>query len=132
MKKDILFLPLVDVSVIAKPLENDSQWQVILVNHSVETLQKIMISSTGYGLIDESMTQTSTLRHFHEELAPGQHQLIERIDPSVFGLENEYWVSCWINEQLVDKRFLFEANVIQSVNTKQVSFFPEAVVLATY
>lgn len=131
MKKDILYLPMEDISVVAKPIDDDYQWQIILVNHSNHLLQKIMISTTGYGVVDESALQTSTLRHFFEELAPNRHQIIERIDPSVFGLENEYWVSCWINEQLIDKRFIFAPDSIHEEYLNSVGFYPEPVVVAT-
>jgi hypothetical protein len=131
MKKDILLLPMEDVSVVAKPLTDDFQWQVLLINHSEKTLKNIMVASTGSGLINESVTQTSTLRHSYEELLPGQNQLIERIDPSVFGLENEYWVSCWVNDQLLDKRFVFEADSIDSNYIQKVAFFSEEVIVAS-
>lgn len=130
MKRDIFVLPMENVSVVAKPLVDDLQWQVLLVNHSTETLKNIMVASTGYGLINESVTQTSTLRHFYEELAPGQNQIIERIDPSVFGLENEYWVSFWINEQLIDKRFIFQVGSIDPKHVKKFNFFEEEIILA--
>lgn len=130
MKKDIFVPPMENVSVVAKPLVDDLQWQVLLVNHSTETLKNIMVASTGYGLMNESVTQTSTLRHFYEELAPGQNQVIERIDPSVFGLENEYWVSFWINQQLIDKRFIFQADSIDLKHVKKFNFFEEEIILA--
>ena len=48
--------------------------------------------------------------------------LVEPIDPAVFHLNNEYWVSYYIGTQIYDKRFIFVPDTICEEN---LSFIPE-------
>ncbi len=48
--------------------------------------------------------------------------LIEPIDPGVFHLNNEYWVSYYIGSQIFDKRFVF---VPDSIREENISFIKE-------
>ena len=49
----------------------------------------------------------------------GESALIEPIDPDLFHLFNEYWVSYYIEEQIYDKKFIF---VPDSINISNISF----------
>ena len=55
----------------------------------------------------ESNEKTSTLRHLIEELGAQSVAKIEPIDPAVFELTNEFWVSYYILDQIFDKKFIF-------------------------
>jgi len=66
-----------------------------------------MITSRGYGESKSEKQLTSTLRHMIPYMEPGTYALIEPIDESIFHLNNEYWVSYFINEQVYDKKFIF-------------------------
>jgi hypothetical protein len=48
--------------------------------------------------------------------------LIEPIDPAVFHLNNEYWVSYYVGRQIFDKRFVFVPDTICEGN---ISFIKE-------
>ena len=48
--------------------------------------------------------------------------LIEPIDPTVFHLNNEYWLSYYVGAQIFDKRFLF---VPDSIREENISFIKE-------
>ena len=66
-----------------------------------------MITSKGYGEIDGEQKKTSILRHMIKELGPECVAKIEPIDPQVFALTNEFWVSYYILDQIFDKKFIF-------------------------
>ena len=53
--------------------------------------------------------KTSTLRHMLDELGEQAVAKIEAIDPSVFTLNNEFWVSYYIMDQIFDKKFNYIA-----------------------
>jgi hypothetical protein len=45
---------------------------------------------------------------------------IELIDPSVFHLNNEYWISYFIGSQIYDKKFIFVPETIIEQNLVQI------------
>jgi predicted DNA-binding protein (MmcQ/YjbR family) len=113
MKKDIPFLPVQGVQVVVarKPNElNQFDWQVFIINQNDQPMHTVFVTSTGYGVQEDKKPdpqKTSTLRHFFAELQPGEHQVVESIMPDVFHLNNEYWVSYYIDNQIFDKKFIF-------------------------
>jgi hypothetical protein len=57
------------------------------------------------------------------ETVPGNSAaLIEPIDPAIFHLNNEYWVSYYIGRQIFDKKFVFVPDAIREEN---ISFIKE-------
>ncbi len=110
MKADLPQNHVEDIS-IAVVLESDSpeggDWQVYLINEKDVPLQNVMISSKGYGTKDGMEVKTSMLRHFIGDLDRMDYARIEAIDPQVFGLTNEYWLSFYINGTIYDKKYIF-------------------------
>ncbi len=71
---------------------------------------------------DGEKQRTSTLRHFLETVPGNSAALIEPIDPAIFHLNNEYWVSYYIGRQIFDKKFVFVPDAIREEN---ISFIKE-------
>ena len=64
---------------------------------------------------------TTVLRHFHQ-LIPAKGSLkIEPIQPELFGIQNEYWVSFNAKGSMLDKKFIFPAG---SINEEQLQTVP--------
>jgi hypothetical protein len=101
---------------------NDGEWKVYLINNNDFPLDNTLVASKGYGEKDGEKQNTSILRHFLETVAPHSTALIEPIDPAVFHLNNEYWVSYYIGNQIYDKRFVFVPDTICEEN---ISFIKE-------
>jgi hypothetical protein len=123
MKEDIVFDPVEGVSVAVVPdeaaatEEGKQGWQVYLLNHNAYPLQNVIISSNGYGTHDDGeKVRTSTLRHVFEEVAPYSAVPVEPIDPDLFHLNNQYWVSYYRGAQIFDKKFIFVPDSIVSAN----------------
>lgn len=119
MKKDIPFLPVEGVKIAITRRVNEleqSDWRVYLINRNRQTITNVFVTSRGYGGPDEEPQKTSTLRHFFAEIGPESYHLVEPIDPSVFHLTNEYWVSYFIENQVFDKKFLFVPGSIEVAN----------------
>lgn len=119
MKKDIQFPPVEGVKVaIARQINkaNQPEWRVFLINRNRQTITNVFVTSKGYGEKDEVKQKTSTLRHFFAEVPGSSHHLIEPIDPQVFHLTNEYWVSYFIGNQVYDKKFIFVPDSITEGN----------------
>lgn len=109
---------------IAVVLENETpeqkQWTVYLINKRDTALKNVFITSKGYGLKNGKETKTSTLRHFFEEIPAGTIQKIEAIDPEVFGLTNEYWLSYYLENTIYDKKYIFLPESIVDENLVKI------------
>jgi hypothetical protein len=119
MKKDINFLPVEGVQIAIARKDNivgGYDWQVFLINQKDVAIKTVFVTSKGYGLKDDEEQKTSTLRHFFVEVQPGAYEVVESIMPDVFHLNNEYWVSYFIDEQIFDKKFIFVPDSIVEEN----------------
>lgn len=121
MIKDIN-IPEVKNVTIAVVREVSHDWKVFLINNNDFALENTLVASKGYGEKDGEQQKTSILRHFLETVPANSTMLIEPIDPAVFHLNNEYWVSYYIGGQIYDKRFLFLPDTICEEN---LSFIKE-------
>ncbi|MCH7408708.1 hypothetical protein MM239_04825 [Belliella sp. DSM 111904] len=124
MKKDIDFHPVTGVKLaIAKDYVNgNEEWSVYIINLNLIELNTVMITSKGYGIIDGEQRKTSTLRHMIEQLGSQSIAKVEPIDPSVFVLNNEFWVSYYILDQIFDKKFIFTEG---SMDPSHIRMIPE-------
>jgi len=120
VKKDIDFIPVRDVHVVVA--KTDDGWKAFIVNRNQKKLENVMITSRGYGETKTEKQETSTLRHMIPYLDSGMYALIEPIDESVFHLNNEYWVSYFIDGQVYDKKFIF---LPDSIIEENLSFIEE-------
>ncbi|MDQ7949440.1 MAG: hypothetical protein REI78_02445 [Pedobacter sp.] len=82
-------------------------WTVYLLNFKDEPITNVLITSKGYGEKEGKQVKTSLLRHSIGDLAAASFAGIEAIDPAVFGLTNEYWVSYYLGATIYDKKFIF-------------------------
>jgi len=96
---------------IAVALEGESveskTWYVYLINMKNEPIENVLITSKGYGEKNGEPIKTSTLRHMFPLVENSAFALIEPIDESTFGLNNEYWLSYYIGREIFDKKFIF-------------------------
>ena len=126
MKRDIQFEPVAGVSVAIVPATDLSAtlgeigqptWQVFLLNDNDFPLENVIVASDGYGSQpDGQAVRTSTLRYHFPEVAGHSATPIELIDPAVFHLTNQYWVSYYRGRQVFDKKFLFVPDSIVPEN----------------
>lgn len=119
MKKDIQFPKVegISIAVIRKVNElQHAEWQVVLLNNNSVFLENVIVVSRGYGEIDGEFRQSSVLRHVFERIEANTNVIIEPIDPAVFVLNNEYWVSYYIGNEIFDKRFTFVPETITEQN----------------
>jgi len=110
MKKDIPENIVEDVAITVVLMSETPEvmnWTVYLINMKNEKLENVLISSKGYGEKDGRMVKTSVLRHSLGDIGPKSFAGVEAIDPQVFGLTNEYWLSYYINGVIYDKKFIF-------------------------
>lgn len=132
MKKDI-DRPKVEgvaMAVVRQAGEDGSpEWYVYLINQLDRALENVLVSSRGYGEIDGEPRKTAEMRHFLEKLGPRSWARIERIVEDVFPLNNQYWLSFYINGVLHDKKYIFLPESILEDNFTNVPLMGERGVL---
>ena len=120
MKKDINPSSIKDVAVaIVKEVNelNQEVWNVYLINMSSEKIHQVLVSSRGYLKLENGEeTKTTTLRHALGDIEAMSFAKIEPIMEDVFGLHNEFWVSFFKDNELLDKKYIFLAETIKDEN----------------
>ena len=106
MKEHLKHEKVKDVFVAISNDEKDI-WNVYVLNKNNKPITNVLVSSKGYGNINDESKNTSTLRHLIEEIKSNSYGLVEPIDPSLFQLTNEFWVSFYIGKQIFDKKYIF-------------------------
>ncbi|MDH4090679.1 MAG: hypothetical protein OEV74_10700 [Cyclobacteriaceae bacterium] len=96
------------------------EWKVYLINSNDFPIENTLVASKGYGEKDGEEQRTSILRHFLDTILANSATLIEPIDPGVFHLNNEYWVSYYVGSQIFDKRFVFVPDAIREENLSYI------------
>jgi hypothetical protein len=127
MKKDIDFPIVSGVQIaIAKQTnaDNEVEWRVFLLNYNDFALENVLVTSKGYSIKQDTKTEdiekTSTLRHLIPKLEAQEYALVEPIDPSLFHLCNEYWLSYYIDGKIHDKKFIFMPESIVDKNLQKI------------
>jgi hypothetical protein len=124
MKQDISFDPVEGVSVAIVPdsegtpgTAGQPTWTVYLLNDNDTPLENVLIAAEGYGTQPTGeAVRTSTLRYRFEHVGSRSATPVELIDPAVFHLTNQYWVSYYQNGRIFDKKFLFVPDAIVAAN----------------
>jgi len=118
MKKDI-HIPKVQGVSMAIVREEDgpeAEWGVYLINSKDSTLTDIIVSSKGFGELDGEKVATSELRHYFEGLAAHSYVKVERIVEEVFGLNNQYFLTFYIDGLIHDRKFIFVPGSVAEEN----------------
>jgi hypothetical protein len=132
MKKDIDFEKVKHVSIAmtkSTNLTGGVEWQVYIVNYNDFPIDTVLISSRGYGEIDGEEKKTSTLRHMIQKVGGCEFELIEPIDPALFSLANEFWVSFYIDGKIRDKKFVFLPDSIRNEHLQLIPWINKQGVL---
>lgn len=113
------------------PGNQPGEWSVYLLNVNDFPIYGILITSKGYGILNNEKKVTSVIRRFFEDLPAHSYLKIEPIMEDIFGLTNEYWVSYYVDRQVFDKRFIFLPETIQRQNTVDIPLLERKGVLIT-
>lgn len=120
MKKDINPSAIKDVAVAVvkeKNEINENVWNVYLINLQNKDIEQVLVSSKGYLKLENGEeTKTTLLRHSLGNIKPKSFVKIEPIMENLFGIHNEYWVSYFQNNELLDKKYIFLAETIKEEN----------------
>ena len=114
MKEDINFPEVkgVMLAIARKQVEAEFIWHAYIINVNDYDLNNLLVVSKGYSAPGAPQQNTSILRHSIEQLKSNSYAVIEPLDPQVFKLFNEFWISYYYNQEMYDKRFIFTPDSI--------------------
>lgn len=123
MKKDIpeIIVEDVAIAIVKEKDENENDvWNSYLINLKDYLIEGVIVTSTGYGDVKGEHVKTSTLRHFLNVVEPKSFVKIEPILEDVLILSNEYWLSFYENNMMLDKKFIFLPDTVTEENFVQL------------
>lgn len=116
MRKDINFPKVEGVSVAIgrekNEIANDYDYSVFVINENNVALENLIVNSSGYS----EDKKTSTLRQYFERMDAHSAIKVEVIQPELFELVNQFWISYYIGGKMYDKKFLFVPDSIRDDN----------------
>jgi hypothetical protein len=129
--KNIEFPKVEGVSIAIVRQESETEptevnWTAMVINTTDKPLVNVLVATKGYGELDGEKQRTSVLRHLITRVDPGEAAPIERVDPQVFPLVNEFWLSYYKEEEptvIYDKKFLFLPDSIIEDNVSRIPGF---------
>ncbi|MCB9188872.1 MAG: hypothetical protein H6599_06275 [Flavobacteriales bacterium] len=131
MKKDIE-IPKVEGVGIAIVKENEYDevdLMAYIINFNKYDLKNVLVSSKGYGRHEDRQIKTSSFSHYREEIKSGTAEALEPISDEVLGLNNEFFVTYYVDGVIHDKKFVFLPEVIQPGNFIEIKLLDKKGVL---
>ena len=118
MKKDISIPKVKDVGVaiIQEKDKKELIWRAYLLNLNNYLIKDVLVSSRGYGTINDKKKKTSSFSHYLGDITKRSYKLIEPISEETFILSNEFLVTFYINGTIYDKKYIFLPEAIQKNN----------------
>ncbi len=130
MKKDIDIPKVKDVYVAAvfelNEDYNTHDWNIYLINDAKAPIETVLIIAQGY----TEKKMTAAMRKTVGIIPAKGFAKIEYIDESVFGLDNFFTISYFLENKMYDKRFEFPRNTIREDETKTIPVMPQKGILA--
>jgi folate-binding Fe-S cluster repair protein YgfZ len=121
MKKDIEIPVVKDVYVVIVHEWNkeflSKDWNAYIINNLKTPIDMALVVSKGY----DGERKTSTLRYAFGSIAAKGYEKIEQVQEDVLALNNEFYVTYYLDGKLYEKRFLFEKN---SISEKTLAHIP--------
>jgi len=116
MKKDIKIPEVKNVHVAAiKETHTDGTqgWNVYIVNNRNDLIEGVMVTSKGYFTKESGeQVKTSVMRHVIGNVPAKTAAKIEPITEEVFEINNEYWITFFADNKLMEKKYIFGAHTI--------------------
>lgn len=130
MKKDIQIPEVKDVFIAIIKEYNEifscDDWNTYIINNKPVDLEMVLVVSHGF----DEKDQTTLTRKKIEKLPANSSVKIEMIQPELFRLNNEYKVTFFEENKLMDKTFLFPKESIKDEALQMVDEFGKEGIVA--
>ena len=130
MKKDIEIPEVKDVYIaIVKETNttyNTEDWNAYIINDKPVPIEMILIVSSGYN----DKKTTVTFRKKLDILPAKSYAKIELLTEELFKLNNEFKVTFFENNKLLDKTYIFKANTVNEKSLQPIPLISALGILA--
>lgn len=135
MKKDIQIAKVEGVYIAIIQEWSDefewNDWMAYVINDTDKDIENVLVVSKGYGKKEGKEVKTSLMRHGMKSIEAKSYAKIEMIHEDALELSNEFWITFFEDNKLMDKKFVFRPNTINDkalrpvphVNKKGVVLF---------
>ena len=122
MLKDIEFKKSeqIAIAVVPEASGEETMWTVYFLNLGPQKVENVLITSRGYGEINGKEVKTAILRWFLGDIEPEEACKVEEIPEDVSLLNNEFWVSYYIDKVIYDKKYVFVLDSLQVMHMTDV------------
>jgi hypothetical protein len=125
MKEELKGPTVEDVAIAIvkeKGEDNIDVFNAYLINYKDATLEGVFVTSRGYGInrSTNEEIETSKLRHFLDIVQGKTFKKIEPIMEDVFGLNNEFWISFFLDNKMYDKKYVFLPETIKESHLRMI------------
>ncbi len=130
MKKDIDIPKVKDVYVAAvfelNEDYNTHDWNIYIINANKTPIETVLVIAQGY----TENKMTAAMRKTVKIIPAKGFAKIEYIDQSVFGLDNFFTITYFLENKMYDKRFEFPRNTIREDEMATIPVMPQKGILA--
>lgn len=130
MRKDIDIPEVKDVYVAAvyefNEDYNTQDWNIYIINDGLTPIETVLIIAQGY----TKDKMTAPMRKTVQMIPAKGYAKVEYIDESIFGLDNFFTITYFLDNKMYDKRFEIPRNSIIEDNTIVLPVMPHKGVLA--
>ena len=130
MKKDIDIPKVKDVYVAAvfelNEDYNTHDWNIYIINANKTPIETVLVIAQGY----TENKMTAAMRKTVGIIPTKGFAKIEYIDQSVFGLDNFFTITYFLENKMYDKRFEFPRNTIREDEMATIPVMPQKGILA--
>lgn len=118
MLKDFEIPKVKDIGIAVVPTDdpNENIFNAYLINFKNIVIRNILVSSQGYGMIDNRKRKTAKFSHFLDSIPPRSYKLIEPLSNELLQLNNEFFVTFYIDNIIFDKKYIFLPETIIEEN----------------
>lgn len=131
MKKDI-HIPKVEgvgLAIVQDDIVDQDSLMAYIINFNDYDLDNVLVSSKGYGVQGDRNIKTTSFSHYREKVSAESAEPLEPISTEVLGINNEFFVTYYVNGLIHDKKFVFLPEVIQPSNFIEIKLLNKKGVL---
>lgn len=130
MKKDIEIPIAKDIQIaVIREWNNEflsKDWNAYLINNSNDSIEMVIVVSKGF----DGDVKTSTMRHGIGTMEPKSYRKVELLQEDILALNNEFFVTFFLENKLFEKRFLFQKHTITEENLTHIPILNQQGILS--
>lgn len=111
--------------------ELEKVWNVYFINSGDTMVKNVLVTCKGYGEWNNTHHETSLTRYFLGDVEAKGMVKIEPVNPDLFVLNNEYFLTFYVDGNMIDKKIVFQANTISEETIKEITDINKQGILLT-